>query len=29
MEGVVKEGQGFASYTAKNLEEAKAIVTNL
>ena len=29
MEGIVKEGQGFASYTAKNLEEAKAIVTNL
>ena len=26
MEGIVKEGQGFASYTAKNLEEAKAIV---
>ena len=29
MEGIVKEGQGFGSYTAKNLEEAKAIVTNL
>ena len=29
MEGIVKEGQGFASYTAKNLEEAKAIVMNL
>ncbi len=29
MEGIVKEGQGFWSYTAKNLEEAKAIVTNL
>lgn len=26
MEGIVKEGQGFASYTAKNLDEAKAIV---
>lgn len=26
MEGIVKEWQGFASYTAKNLEEAKAIV---
>jgi threonyl-tRNA synthetase len=29
MEGIVKEGQGFGCYTAKNLEEAKAIVTNL
>lgn len=26
MQGIVKEGQGFASYTAKNLDEAKAIV---
>lgn len=26
MQGIVKEGQWFASYTAKNLEEAKAIV---
>jgi threonyl-tRNA synthetase len=26
MQGIAKEGQGFASYTAKNLDEAKAIV---
>ena len=29
MEWIVKEWQSFWSYTAKNLEEAKAIVTNL